>query len=305
MAAWLATAGASHAAAPGLDLDAFDSRKRSVSLPDGQRLAYIDSGDRRGRPVVLIHGFTDSARDWAPLVPYLSARDRLIIVDLRGHGRSARPECCYTHFDFAYDVKLLLDELHVSRADLVGHSLGSIVAQAIAELWPERTRRVVLISSTAGPRPGATPVKPGFDFAAQIRSLHEPLDPDSQFMREWWSSPTPVDAEFIRRERRDSAAIPLRVWLAVLDQGLGNQDLRALLPRLAAPTLLLWGSEDPIFGEEARQGLREALPGAEVRIFAGLGHNPFWEKPQEVAAVINRFLEGDNRASTAEQPPGR
>jgi len=276
--------------APGVDLDAFDALKKNVPLPDGESLAYVSMGAPAGPAVVLIHGYTDSARDWVPLLPYLSPRWRLILVDLRGHGRSGKPECCYTRLDFAYDIKLLLDALRVPRADIVGHSLGSIIAQTLAEYWPERTRRVVLISSSGGPRPGARPRRPAYDYAAQIRQLKEPLDPDSPFMIEWWSSPTPVDADFIRRQRRDAAAIPLRVWLAVLDQGLVDSDLQRTLPKLTAPTLLIWGSADPIMEEAVRQSLREALPHAQVKIFQGLGHNPFWEDPQHSAEVINAFL---------------
>lgn len=268
--------------------------KRIVRLPDGVDLAYIDTGNRSGPAVVLIHGFTDSARDWVPLIPHLSPRFRLIIVDIRGHGRSSKPECCYGRLDFAYDVKLLLDGLHVSSADLVGHSLGSIIAQTFAENWPERTRRVVLISSTGGWPPQVPRTKPAFDYAAQIRSLKEPLDPDSPFMVEWWSSPTPVDPDLNRRQREDAARIPLKVWLAVLDEALsadhGFVDLQSTLPRLTAPTLLIWGSKDPLMEEPVRKSLRDALPHAEVRVFEGLGHNPFWEDPAGVAAVINTFL---------------
>jgi pimeloyl-ACP methyl ester carboxylesterase len=285
------------AAAPAkIDLDKFDALKKSVVLPNSQTLAYISMGDPAGAPVVLIHGYTDSARDWVPLLPYLSPHFHLILVDIRGHGRSSKPECCYTRLDFAYDIKLLLDALGVQRADIVGHSLGSIIAQTFAEFWPERTRRVVLISSTGGPRAGAPPRKPAYDYAAQIRQLHEPLDPDSPFMIEWWSSPTPVDGDFLRRQRRDAAAIPLRVWLAVLEQGAVDSDLQRTLPQLTAPTLLIWGSKDPIMEEEVRQTLREALPHAQVKVFAGLGHNPFWENPQACADVINAFL-------TAARPP--
>jgi pimeloyl-ACP methyl ester carboxylesterase len=275
---------------PGIDLDAFDALKKSVSLPDGESLAYVSMGAAAGHAVVLIHGYTDSARDWVPLLPYLPPRWRLILVDLRGHGRSGKPECCYTRLDFAYDIKLLLDALRVQRADIVGHSMGSIIAQTFAEYWPERTRRVVLISSSGGPRAGAPPHKRAYDYAAQIRQLKEPLDADSPFMIEWWSSPTPVDADFIRRQRRDAAAMPLRVWLAVLDQGLVDSDLQRTLPKLTAPTLLVWGSADPIMEEDERQSLREALPHAQVKVFQGLGHNPFWEDPQHCAEVINAFL---------------
>ena len=284
--------------APHIDLDAFDAMKKSVALPDGVTLAYIDTGNPTGPPVVLIHGYTDNARDWVPVLPYLSKRFRLILVDIRGHGKSSKPECCYTRLDFAYDIKLLLDALFIGRADVVGHSLGSIIAQTFAEYWPERTDRVVLISSTGGRPPGSS-APPQFDYAAEIRKLKDPIDADSPFMIAWWDSPTPVDPEFIRRQRRDSAAIPLAVWLAVLDEGLPTAtayaDLQSTLPRLKAPTLLIWGSKDPIMDEPVRKTLKDALPGAEVKIFEGLGHNPFWENPPAVARVINAFLGAGSR----------
>jgi pimeloyl-ACP methyl ester carboxylesterase len=275
-----------------INLDEFDARKQLVLLPNGQHLAYIDMGDRQGPPVVLIHGYTDNARDWVPLIPYLSKKFRLIVVDIRGHGRSDKPECCYARIDFAYDIRLLLDALHIDKADVVGHSLGSMITQVLAEEWPQRVRKVVLISSTAGPRPGSPPKKPAFDYAAQIRKLKEPIDPDSPFMIAWWDSPKPVNPQFIQRQRRDAAQIPLAVWLAVLDQGASPSDLQRTLPKLQAPALLIWGSDDPIVDEEGRQTLRQGLPSAMVKVFEGLGHNPFWENPQAVAAVINRFLGG-------------
>ena len=292
----VATAAASTATPPPLnvDLDAFDASKKTLALPDGETLAYIDMGDASGPAVVLIHGYTDNARDWVPMLPYLSKHYRLILVDIRGHGQSSKPECCYSRLDFAYDIKLLLDGLGVRKADIVGHSLGSIIAQTFAEYWPERTAHLVLISSTGG-FPPDLPKKPAqFDFAAEIRKLKEPIDADSPFMIAWWDSPTPVDPDFIRRQRKDSAGIPLRVWLAVLDEALPADnafaDLQATLPRLKAPTLLIWGSKDPIMQEEVRQSLRKGLPNAKVKIFEGIGHNPFWENPQGVADSINAFL---------------
>jgi len=277
-----------------IDLDAFDASKKLMALPNGESLAYIDRGERSGPAVVLIHGYTDNARDWVPMLPYLSKRYRLILVDIRGHGQSGKPECCYTRLDFAYDIKLLLDALGVKKADIVGHSLGSIIAQTFAEYWPERTAHVVLISSTGGQPPDRPKKPPQFDFAAEIRKLKEPIEADSPFMIAWWDSPTPVDPDFIRRQRKDAAGIPLRVWLAVLDQALPANnvygDLQSSLPRLKAPTLLIWGSKDPIMEEDVRQSLRNALPAAKVKIFDGLGHNPFWEDPRGVADVVNAFL---------------
>jgi pimeloyl-ACP methyl ester carboxylesterase len=281
-----------------IDLNAFDRSKQSIALPNGESLAYVDMGERPAPAVVLIHGYTDNARDWVPMLPYVSTHYRLILVDIRGHGQSSKPECCYTRLDFAYDIKLLLDALGVRKADIVGHSLGSIIAQTFAEYWPERTSHVVLISSTGGYPPDRPKKPPQFDFAAEIRKLKEPIEPDSPFMIAWWDSPTPVDPDFIRRQRKDAAGIPLRVWLAVLDQALPANnafaDLQGTLPRLKAPTLLIWGSKDPLMEEEVRQTLRDALPNAKVKIFDGLGHNPFWENPRAVADAINVFLNTAN-----------
>ena len=277
-----------------INLDEFDHLKKTVALPNGITLGYIEMGDPSGRPVVLIHGFTDNARDWVPLIPYLAKAQRLIVVDIRGHGVSSKPECCYSRVDFAYDIKLLLDALKIERADIVGHSLGSIITQTFAEYWPERTRKVVLISSTGGPRqcraPDAPPPPPAMDFRSEIAKLHDPIDPDSKFMIEWWSSPTPVDAGFLKRQRRDAAAIPVKIWLAVLSQGVTTNELQSTLPRLKAPTLLIWGAKDPIFGPEDRRTLREGLPGARVVIYPDYGHNPFWEDPKRVARDLDAFL---------------
>jgi pimeloyl-ACP methyl ester carboxylesterase len=278
-----------------LDLDEFDRAKTTAVLPNGIMLAYVDLGDRRGPPVVLIHGYTDSARDWFPLIPYLDQGSRLIIVDLRGHGRSSKPECCYSRTDFAYDIKLLLDELKIERADILGHSLGSIVAQSLAEFWPERVRRVVLISSTGASHslcapPPARSKEPVFNWCSEIANLRDPINPDSPFMIAWYASPPPIDEDFLSRQRRDAAAIPAKIWRAAFDQGLMDFNLQSTLPKLQARTLLIWGGKESIFLKRDQDALRTALPGARVKIFPELGHNSLWEDPAVVAAVINPFL---------------
>src|SRR5437764_5820273 len=190
------------AVTPG-ELDRFDAQKTSAVLPDGETLAYMDAGTREASPLVLIHGYPDSARDWAPLVPLLAGKFRLIIIDLRGHGASSKPDCCYTRFDFAYDIKLLLDALHIATADIAGHSLGSIVAQTFAELWPGSTRHLVLISSTGTSfgttEPGGSPgsakaLAPS--WLIDLAQLKDPIDADSAFMRDWWRESMRINPEF-------------------------------------------------------------------------------------------------------------
>jgi pimeloyl-ACP methyl ester carboxylesterase len=291
LAAWSSPVAA--AAPVAMDLDAFDASRKQVALPDGISLTYVDVGPRDAAVVLLIHGYTSNARGWVPLLPHLDPTRRYLIPDLRGHGQSSKPDCCYDRTTFAYDLRLLLDALRVERADVVGTSLGSLIAQAFAENWPERTRRLVLQSSSGGPLAACESEPAGeaaFDFRSAILALQDPIDPESQFMIAWYTSTAPVDAEFLRRQRRDAAAIPVRVWLAILDQGLNLGGLQADLQRIRAPTLLIWGAKDNLFGARDRCSLRAALPQAEVRIFADLGHNAYWEDPQAVASVINPFL---------------
>jgi pimeloyl-ACP methyl ester carboxylesterase len=104
--------------------------KRTVNLPNTQILKYVELGDPKGPPVVLLHGYTDNSRSWSLVSPYLKSF-RLFAIDQRGHGDSSKPECCYTLADMAYDVKLFLDALKIERASVVGHSLGRMVAQVL------------------------------------------------------------------------------------------------------------------------------------------------------------------------------
>lgn len=288
---------AAHAAITAAYLQRFDARKHLIGLSDGETLAYIDMGPRNAVPVVLLHGYTDSARDWAPIAPFLSPRFRLIIPDLRGQGASSKPDCCYTRFDFANDIKLLLERLKLPSAVVVGHSLGSIVAQTFAEEWPGRTRRLILISSTGtyfGAVSGDASVETALPASlAGAETLEDPIDPDSAFMKSWWSESMRINPPFFSsRQRRDAAAIPARVWRAIAEQTLLGVDVRFMLPRIEAPTLLIWGGEDTLEGPAGRAALRSGIKGAQVVNFPSLGHDLIWQDPRGVARAMTQFIAG-------------
>jgi pimeloyl-ACP methyl ester carboxylesterase len=301
MGLWLAAMAPldAHAAITEAYLQRFDAGKHLIALSDGETLAYLDIGPRDAVPVVLLHGYTDSARDWAPLAPFLSGRFRLIIPDLRGQGASSKPDCCYTRFDFANDIGLLLRRLRVPSAVIVGHSLGSIVAQTFAEEWPERTRRLILISSTGtyfGPvsRQDCPEVATALPAAlAGAASLKDPIDPNSEFMKSWWQLSLRINPPFFAaRERRDAAAIPARVWRAIAEQTLLGVDLRFMLSRIQAPTLLIWGGQDSLEGPAGRAALQSGIKRAQVRNFPSLGHDLIWEDPRAVARAMTQFIAG-------------
>ena len=273
-------------AAAAVDQAKWETLKKPVVLKNGLRVAYVEAGDPAGKPLLLLHGYTDTSRSWSLLAPFVS-NYRLLIPDQRGHGASDAPECCYGSSEYAFDAKLFLDALGVERAAVAGHSMGSMVAITMASEYPERVSSIVLIGSTALP-----PVKHGDWLYDEVAALKWPLDRNSQFMRDWHPSnqPTSVDPQFAEAAMADILAIRPHVWravmreLAYLPAGRHARDVKA-------PVLILSGGKDPMFGAEHHQSLLKAFPTAQAQVFPELGHNPNWERPAEVGAIISSFLE--------------
>ena len=272
------------AAAP-VEQSSWTSLKKEVRLPNGLRIAYVEAGDPKGEPLLLLHGYTDSSRSFSLMVPHLS-RYRLLIPDQRGHGGSDAPACCYSPSQFADDARLFLDSLRIVQANVAGHSLGSMVAISLAADHPSRVSRLVLIGSTA-----LVPVKRGDWLYDNALALKAPLDPASQFMRDWHpaNQPTPVDPVFAEAVRREFMTIPLHVWRGVMRE-LASVPVGRHAADVKAPVLVLSGGKDPLFPAEHHASLLKAFPHAQAQVFAELGHNPNWEKPKEVAEAIDQFI---------------
>jgi pimeloyl-ACP methyl ester carboxylesterase len=279
-----AVAAASPTAA--IDQAGWNGRKRVVALPNGVRLAYVELGDPAGPPLLLLHGYTDSSRVWSILAPQL-LRHRLLIPDPRGHGASDAPACCYAMSDLAEDARLFLDAMGVERAAVAGHSMGSMVAQALAAEHPQRVTRVALIGSTA-----LVAVRRDGWMWGQIMGLREPIAGNTEFLRAWGpeSSPTPVDPGLRRHYEPEIAATAPHVWRAVMRE-LVEVPIGRLAPDVRAPVLILSGGRDELFPAEHHQALVAAYPGAAAHVFAELGHNLIIERPHEVGPVLTRFLD--------------
>lgn len=208
----------------------FSALKQTVVLPNGLRLAYVEMGDPDGVPILLLHGFTDSARSWSLTAPYLATGFRVIAPDLRGHGHSDQPEGCYTIPEMANDVRFLIEALDLAPTHVVGHSLGGRLAQAIAERWPHLVRKIVLISTSAALRE-----RRGWLWE-NIRMLRDPIDPESAFIREWCSGAVPIDENFLDHARRESAAVPSRIWHSIYYEQLAYDPSPLLQDISAAPS---------------------------------------------------------------------
>jgi pimeloyl-ACP methyl ester carboxylesterase len=259
-------------------------RKRMVDV-GGLDLAYVEVAGSEP-PLVLVHGFTDTSRSFSLLAPHLSGR-RLIMPDLRGHGASNAGEGCSV-VDFAEDIAGLIRRLRLDRPVVVGHSLGGMVSIVLAAQYPELIGGLVILAST---------LKPDFGSHHQlidgVAALRDPISPSDPFY-DWWHACQPdVPRAFLAGLAKDASAIPAARWRAILEE-VRRTDLTAAARALRVPTLIIAGGRDPLFGEAHQQGLAQAIIGSRLVWARDCGHNPHWEDPAFVAAIIGQAFGNDH-----------
>jgi pimeloyl-ACP methyl ester carboxylesterase len=259
------------------------SGKRHVSLKSGITMAYQEAGPEDGPPLILLHGLGDTSRSWIFLLPELAKRNRVYVLDLRGHGQTEGPACCYALPDLAYDVVTFMDAMKIESAAIVGHSLGSFIGQHLAAAYGSRVRRLVLI--------GSADTTVGIEVVDWLWSQTMTFDAglSSAFVDEWQSNPTPVNADFLAKVKSETSAVPVRVWKGVA-RALLTEDHRRFLDEVKAPTLILWGEKDPMFPRACQDRLQKALPHAVFKAYADVGHNVHWEIPKQVTEDIEAFI---------------
>jgi non-heme chloroperoxidase len=259
-------------------------RFADVRLSTGVRLRYLEQGDLAGRPVILLHGLTDSWFSFSRVLPGISKAHRVYALDLRGHGDSDRPAGGYAPRDMAADVIAFMDALDIRRATLVGHSMGSFVAQRAALAAPERIAGLVLIGSATAGRNEVT-----LELREAMASLPD-IVPEG-FAMEFQASTVhrSVPDEFMIRVVAESRKAPARVWRAAL-AGLLETERFTGPGGSGSPALLIWGDRDVVFSRSEQRALVAALPIASLRVYRETGHAPQWERPKDVARDLERFF---------------
>lgn len=239
-----------------------------------------------GAPLVLVHGFGGSRRDWDPLVAALSQPRPLIAYDQRGFGESSTDDAPYSHTD---DLLVLLDALGIAEADLCGMSLGGATALNFALDHPERVRRLVLVS----------PLMVGWSWSADWIERWKTIGRaaragDLALARDlWWHHPL-FDAV-----RESPTAPAMRASIEAFHGRQWVQDShRTALPdserlgELTMPTLLLTGERDTLDFRMIADAIA-AMGQAVTRIdHAGAGHMLNFEIPGVIAREIEGFLAG-------------
>ena len=253
---------------------------------DGLELHYELTGD--GPPIVLTHGIGGSGADFAPIVPALAQRYRVLTWDVRGFGASARPADGYTIAQFARDLAGLLDQLGIEQAVIGGTSMGGAITQRFILDFPARTAAAVIMSTSSEVNARArdawlqqadTIEREG--MAAWLRRSR-PAHHTEEYLRE---HPEALAAEEKRVRANPDGAVYAQVTRAVADYNYTQE-----LEGVQVPALVLVGSKDPQTPPGGSVIISRRIPGAELHILDGFGHNLPREAPEQVSELILAFL---------------
>jgi pimeloyl-ACP methyl ester carboxylesterase len=250
---------------------------------DGHRIHYQSIGSGK-RAVVFLSGWGCDTSLWRNQVPALARYGRLLLVDLPGHGRSDKPDIPYTLSLFTRAVNAVLEDAHVEKAAVAGHSMGGMVAYEFAREHPVKTIALIWVDGAFG-----VPINVDQQIAEFLSRAKEFRSPDykekvSGFIDQLFVPATPAA---VREEvRRSILSTPQHV-LASCQEGFAT---RATFEHavLNVPAFAVFSAF--WHPERVMDIFKKYLPRLEYEVLSGVGHYPMLEKPAETNAALARFL---------------
>ena len=265
-----------------------------LRLDDGVPLFYIDEG--QGRPIVLIHNLMFGAEYfWQKNIPELSQNNRVIAVDMRGHGLSGKPNAGYNLKQLASDINEILIKLDLHDVVLGGMAIGALsILQYLSDYENERVSALILSEFTPKlvsaidwkhPTFGDFPEEAAAGFSDSVRADRDVLNnfviagfnqmPNDEILEEMlintYLTPTEVVAEFV--------------------DDMVKNDYRDMLHTISLPTLLLYGGDkNQVFPTAVGDWIQKEIPHSQLVIFNNSGHAPFWEESEKYNRSIIDFV---------------
>ncbi len=249
---------------------------------NGARIHYEVRGE--GEPVLVMHGFTESALDLEDLINAIAAQYRVIAPDMRGYGRSEPKPRIYTpdfYTEDAHEMAALLRHMGIERAHVVGFSDGGEVALLMPILYPDMVRSVVEWGA-AGTLRSSEPNS----IAGELDQIYNMIDNPTDEMRGW--------ADYVKEQYGEEVVRSMtQGWAeaskAILARG-GDISL-SRAGEIKCPTLLISGENDPFATPAMTRELAARIPNATVEIVQGAGHSVHYEQPEWFTKRVQGWLK--------------
>jgi abhydrolase domain-containing protein 6 len=258
---------------------------------DGLTIHYYEGGPAEGETLLMIHGFAANRDNWLRFARYFTHRYHVIALDLPGFGESSRPDVSYDVASQAERVRAFAKALKIERLHLIGNSMGGHIAALYAARHPDEVTSLALLDNAGvnaphksemiqrlergEPNPLVARNAEEFDALLRFVFVTPPTLPDS--LKRYFA-----EQSVANREHYDRVFAQLRGQYVPLEPE---------LPKIQAPTLLLWGDKDRVLDVSSIEVMKPLLKRPSVVVMKDSGHAPMIERPEETAQHYQAFLD--------------
>jgi 2-hydroxy-6-oxonona-2,4-dienedioate hydrolase len=259
----------------------------------GYRLHYLEAG--RGEPIILLHGTGGEGARWMPTIQGLAAANfRVIAIDQIGFGQSDKPLTIYHSGVFAGFLSQFMKTIGVPKAAIIGQSMGAGVALYLAVHHPEMVERLVLVDGGGYRSAAETQTAPPNWHNRQIANAGT-LEESREYLEKLYYDHSFVTDKLVEQNLilRLRSASTTESMQTANDRGLGGvteDELR----EIKAPTLLIWGMNDPLSSVANADKLNGAIKDSRKILFEKAGHYPFLEHADKFIQAVLEFLKSQS-----------
>ena len=276
-------------------INPFQAEVSSAAIPDA-KIAYYTRGT--GSPIILLPGFGMTMHDWDPLfLEQLSLHHQLIILDFRGVGNSTGSTGSLSQKQLTEDVIAFMNTMKLKKATILGWSMGSFIAQDVAEQYPKRVNKLILVGTGPGgdEQIGAsesisTKIQDNLDGsweAVYVPFLFSTDQAKKAYLVRLKNAEQTKEIPNVASESTETKLAFERAFAFADEESARNASLSAI----KAPTLIISGAKDKLVPVSNAKKTAARIPGSKLAIIPAAGHAVLFEKPYEVTTLINTFIE--------------
>ena len=253
---------------------------------DGNKIRYLESGNSK-ETLVLVHGLGASAERWNNVIPTFAKEYRVIVPDLIGFGHSDKPLVDYTPEFFSEFLGKFFDARGIEKPSVIGSSLGGQITADYAAEHPEDLTKLILVSP-AGVMKQSTPALDAYIMAALYPNEQSAKNAFEMMEGSGHEVDETIVKGFLERMQLPNAK------LAFMSTILGLKNAKLITEKLDSiiiPTLIIWGSADPVIPIQYADGFISAIKDCRFYRMDGCGHTPYVQDPTTFATVVLDFLK--------------